>query len=124
MTTIVNQYRIIGIVIQIYNRVFTWLYIFPIDRHPFVTIRGTLLMIKTQCVHQLVYNYTMLHASRILQIHHLPVIVSTYQGPASRRFRFYSDIIIVRFFVRTKTYARVLVVIFYSIFDHLYVFFV
>lgn len=81
-------------------------------------------MIKTQRVHQLVYNYTVLHASRILQIHHLPAIVSTHQGPTSRRFRFYGDVIVVRFFVGAETYARVLVVIPNSVFDHLYVFFV
>lgn len=103
---------------------FTWLYIFPIDRHPFVAIRGALLMIKAQCVHQLVHDHAMLHASRILQIHHLAAIVPAYQGPTSRRFGLYSDVIDIGFFVGAKTYARVLMVILYGVFDHLYIFFV
>jgi hypothetical protein len=46
------------------NTDITWLYVRPVDCHKVVSIWWSVLVIKSQCMQQLMYNYSMPYASK------------------------------------------------------------
>jgi hypothetical protein len=57
------------------NTDITWYYVIPVDCHPVVSVCCTLLVIKSQCMQQFVYNYSVPYASEALEVHLLALWV-------------------------------------------------
>jgi hypothetical protein len=48
--------------------VITCFYVIPVDCHKVVSVRGTLHVIKSQSMQELMYNYAMGHTSAALEV--------------------------------------------------------
>lgn len=102
----------------------TGLNVFPDDGDPLIAICRTLLVIKSESVHKLVYDGAVSKTAGRLEINDLALFVLSYVRPAARARATHAYEVLIALFVRSEAYACLVVISLQGFLDLLYFFFV
>lgn len=94
--------------------------VLPDDPDPLIAIRGALLVIKAERVHELVHDRAVSQTPGRLKINDLALFVLPYVRPAPRARAPHANEVLVAFFVRPEPYARFTVVSLQGLLDLLH----